>query len=136
MGMDVFGRNPIAGAGVYFRASIWSWHPIHHLIGTLCSDWFTDELIEAMAYNDGQGIEDQETCSMMANVFETWLQGNNGNGHSLPSPDLQVTHEGRFATAKEIADPNVETHSPYRVDREHLTEWISFLRHCGGFQVW
>ncbi len=27
MGMDVFGRNPSAEAGEYFRATAWSWAP-------------------------------------------------------------------------------------------------------------
>ena len=26
--------------------------------------------------------------------------------------------------------------SAYRVDTELLREWIEFLRHCGGFEVW
>jgi hypothetical protein len=38
MGMDVYGSNPSSPAGVYFRANIWAWYPIHALMIELCSD--------------------------------------------------------------------------------------------------
>jgi hypothetical protein len=57
-------------------------------------------------------------------------------GHSLES-DLRVTAEGRIIRAEEaVANPDLETHTPYEVKDEHLKEWINFLQHCGGFQVW
>jgi hypothetical protein len=48
-----------------------------------------------------------------------------------------VTPDGRFVSDEELADnPGLETVSPYAVDDEHLKEWVEFLRHCGGFEVW
>ena len=32
MGMDVYGNKPRCSKGEYFRASVWSWRPIHGLI--------------------------------------------------------------------------------------------------------
>jgi hypothetical protein len=50
---------------------------------------------------------------------------------------LRVTTDGRFVSEQEQASqPNLETVSPYQVDDEHLKEWVEFLRHCGGFEVW
>lgn len=54
MGMDVTGNNPKTDAGVYFRRSIWGWHPLAELvckiapdIASYCSCWHT---------NDGDGL--------------------------------------------------------------------------------
>ncbi len=135
MGMDVYGRKPTAEAGKYFRANVWSWHPIHALIGELCEDLLDAELLDKLAFNDGAGPTDQETCTEMANRFEQWME-HHTEGHGLES-SLRVTPEGRFVPPEELEkNPDLETKSPYEVSDEHLKEWIEFLRHCGGFEVW
>ena len=135
MGMDVVGRNPSAEAGEYFRANLWSWRPIHNLIVQLCSDLLGEEMLIGMGYNDGAGPTDQTTCTTMANRFERWME-HHVSGHSVDS-DLRVTKEGAFVTEQESREnPDLETESPYQVDDEHLKQWIEFLRHCGGFEVW
>jgi hypothetical protein len=58
------------------------------------------------------------------------------SGHGLES-DLRVAKDGGFAIEQEAKEnPNLETELPYQVDDEHLKQWIEFLRHCGGFEVW
>jgi hypothetical protein len=135
MGMDVSGRDPTSPAGRYFRANVWSWRPIHALVVELCSDLLDEETLRKMAFNDGAGPPDQETCTKMAERFERWMEYHT-QGKTLES-DLRVTKHGRFVTAEEVdEDPDLETSSPYEVRDEHLKEWIDFLRHCGGFEVW
>jgi hypothetical protein len=133
--MDVYGRNPSAPAGRYFRASVWSWRPIHALVIRLCPDLLDEETLAKMGYNNGAGPADQRTCTKMANRFERWLEHHAG-GHGLES-DLRVTPDGRFVFPGEAAaNPDLETVSAYEVADEHLKEWVEFLRHCGGFEVW
>jgi hypothetical protein len=135
MGMDVYGRKPSSPAGEYFRANVWSWHPIHVLIEELCSDLLDEKTLEKLAFNDGAGPKKQKTCTAMASRFEAWME-HHTEGHRVES-DLQVTKEGRFVPESELAaNPDLETVSPYRVTDEHLKEWVEFLRHCGGFEVW
>jgi hypothetical protein len=135
MGMDVYGRKPTAEAGKYFRATIWSWPPIRALMIDLCSDLLSEKLLHKMAFNDGAGPRSQKMCTEMAKRFEQWME-HHTEGHGLES-DLRVTPEGRFVTEEEfVANPDLETVSPYSVGDEHLKEWIEFLRHCGGFKVW
>lgn len=135
MGMDVYGRQPTAKAGKYFRANVWSWHPIHALIRELCADLLDPKLLDQLAFNDGAGPTDQQTCTEMANRFEQWME-HHTEGHGLES-SLRVNQEGRFITLEELdQNPDLETKSPYEVSDDHLKEWIEFLRHCGGFQVW
>jgi hypothetical protein len=135
MGMDVHGQQPSSPAGDYFRASIWSWHPIHALTIELCSDLLDEETLDKMGFNDGAGPQDQKTCTEMAIRFEQWME-HHTEGHGLES-ELRITEDGRFVSDKELAEnPDLETVSPYEVDDEHLKQWIEFLRHCGGFEVW
>ncbi len=85
--------------------------------------------------NDGAGPQDQKTCTAMAQRFEQWVE-HHTEGQGLES-DLRVTADGRFVSAQELAEhPDLETASPYQVRDEHLKEWVEFLRHCGGFEVW
>lgn len=135
MGMDVVGRNSSEEKERYFRASIWSWAPIHPLISELCSDLLPAELIEVTAFNQGQGPDKESTCLNMASRFEAWLRKANG-GYTLPCTELRCTKDGRFLRPDELADPNVRSYSPYHVTREHLAESVGFLKHCGGFEVW
>ena len=135
MGMDVFGIAPSSSEGEYFRASVWSWRPIHELMMELCHDLLDAELLAAMSFNDGQGPGNGTTCTEMADRFEAWLDDNRA-GCTLESSTLRVDGQGRFIDPKKLHDkPQQETYSPYRVDDEHLREWVTFLRHCGGFCV-
>jgi hypothetical protein len=136
MGMDVSGRKPTSPAGEYFRANVWSWRPIYTLIVELCSDLLDEEMLHSMSYNDGAGPADQATCTEMASRFELWME-HNVHGRSLDLPGARVTEEGRFVFEEELAEnPDIETHTPYNVEDEHLKEWSECLRHCGGFEVW
>jgi len=135
MGMDVHGKNPESKAGEYFRASVWSWHPIHDLICRLCSDLLNEDTLEQLGYNEGAGPDDAETCKEMASRFEHWME-HNVEGHDIEIEGMKMTPEGRLISESELSDdPELETTTPYEVEDEHLKEWIEFLRHCGGFRV-
>jgi hypothetical protein len=135
MGMDVIGCKPTAPAGEYFRANIWSWRPIHKLIIELCGDMLDETLMVKLGYNMGAGPRDAATCLEMASRFDRWMESH-VDGHGLDL-GLRVTREGRFVTPDDVArNPAIETLSPYRVQDDHLKEWVQFLRCCGGFEVW
>ena len=136
MGMDVIGRKPTSPAGEYFRANVWSWHPIQALICDVCSDLLDEETLENIGFNNGAGAADQQTCTEMASRFELWME-HHVQGLGLEIPDVRVTKDGHFVTEEEFAEnPDLETTTPYHVEDDHLKEWIEFLRHCGGFEVW
>src|SRR5947209_5860046 len=112
MGMDVFGRKPTSEAGEYFRANVWGWGPIHALMVELCSDLLGEGLLDQLAYNNGAGPADPDTCTEIANRFGRWLE-HHTEGHRLDS-ELRVTQEGRFVDEEEMArNPDLETESPY-----------------------
>jgi len=117
MGMDVYGRNPSCEEGRYFRASIWSWRPIHGLMRQLCCEFVSDEVLFSMGFNDGAGPEDQETCDKIAKAFDKWME-HNASGVKLETPEIHAGLVGALG-----------------FDHYLLKEWVTFLRSCGGFKV-
>jgi hypothetical protein len=102
----------------------------------ICGDLLDDALVEALAYNDGAGPVDHETCAQMADRFEVAL-AKQPHGFASPANGLMVTTDGRFVTPEELTrNPNLKTRTPYFIDGDHVREWIGFLRSCGGFEVW
>ena len=135
MGMDVCGRNPTSDAGKYFRASVWSWRPIQSLIYELCRDLLDEETLAGIGFNSGAGPADQATCTKMAARFALWME-HHVDGHKVDL-GMNVAPDGRLLFGEEIADhPDLEYETAHQVDDDHLKEWIEFLRHCGGFEVW
>ena len=143
-----------AKPGAYFRATVWSWRPIHDLMRQLCSDFIDEELMELMSFNDGAGPEDQKICDEIAIRFSQWME-HNVDGHEV-NLGMHVDAEGKFValtssedsfegeTERQLVDaaqqalgassePSVR--SAHSIDDEHLKDWIEFLQHCGGFQV-
>lgn len=136
MGMDIVGRDPANKAGEYFRANIWSWRPIHSLMSELYADFLSEELLESMGYNNGDGPADQATCDRIAERFNQWME-HHAAGFTLESEALRMQPDGTLLTAEQAAEnPDIETETPYQTNDEHLKEWIEFLHSCGGFEVW
>jgi hypothetical protein len=138
MGMDVYGRNPTAEAGNYFRASIWSWRAIHGLIAELCADLFDQEALDGLAVKSGNGPADQATCTEMANRFGRWMEQNVNERSNDPEGRIRETPFGATAFAGTFQELMVEVANPSvsKVTDEHLKAWVVFLRHCGGFMVY
>ena len=156
MGMDVSGRNAKSESGEYFRASIWSWPLIHSLIKELCFDLLDEKTLEELAFNNGAGA-DEETCIEMVVRFKAYLSLMDDKVFRIEVPkdsdpiptetndsckfaiDMSKKLFGSFSvdgSGKVVDDEHPEAQSPFKIDREHLTQWIGFLEECGGFEVW
>ena len=164
MGMDVSGINPKNEVGEYFRANCWSWRPIKTLVDVACQRYEQREnktlldkkTLSSMNHNDGAGAEDQETCDLLAAEMEAVLADEQMKTELLTdgclivddseikwptsvTPDCLVNANGTFVNTKELltmtAEQKTKLHSPYSTDREHVAEFIRFLRACGGFEV-
>lgn len=132
MGMDVYGKNPSNEEGHYFRANVWSWRPIYSLTVELCADLLDAETTQAMAFNDGAGPDDAETCVEMARRIKQWLAKNSGEYRAYV--ELEAGFEYGLVSALREAGWNAPS-PEYCTSREHLLEWAEFLEHCGGFEV-
>lgn len=139
MGMDVFGIEPAADAGRYFRVTLWEWLPLLERMKALCSDFLNKELIAAMAFNEGAGPQDQPTCTKIADRLERWLQADSCAEYRLAvnASTLQIAPDGRLVSCEELsADAARASKSPFSIDCSEIAEFVAFLRNCGGFSVW
>lgn len=128
--------------GVYFRANVWSWRPIHDLICTFSDNHqtetgeplFTERELVSMGMNEGAGAKTQQTCNELARRFDIWLE-HNASGRSLDLGMEIISGSGQFASKEDIENPDVKTESAYRTSDSHIKEFVEFLRGCGGFEV-
>jgi len=144
--------------GRYFRANLWSWRPIHMLIEHV--NQFYNLGIDTSEYgtNSGAGLETQEECDDLANTLEYILQSDenmedegdrvylhlgmwvNEDGNFLRdevSEALNSEYEmGTIMYTPVVTDKGEIVKPAWSTSKEHLEDFIKFLRHCGGFEIW
>jgi hypothetical protein len=134
MGMDISSIENEA----YFRANVWSWRPIHKWVLDVIQKehlvFKEDARLQSWGYNDGAGLVTKEDCILLATALEK----------NLPSEEvvymntdwgMRVDKESGAFISPEDKDYEKGV-SPYSVSKEHLLEFIQFLRDCGsGFSI-
>ena len=150
MGMDVYGRVPKNEEGRHFRANCWSWRPLCRIMWeSEAADLLDEKTWESMAYNNGAGPQTGEVAEEMADLISDWLLVEECSEHGMeyyePRQELVRHSDIRVDALKFLYGPGNKcvdedykglTHSAYRIHKDHIKEFINFLRNCGGFQVW
>jgi len=158
MGMDVSGIKPTSEKGIYFRANVWSWRPIHSLMAMANARnkymLMTQEQWESMDHNDGAGLQTQKECNDLADALESILKNNKelrefGFIVSAKEDEIKIRfpltgdddemaidiRNGSFVSNTKTIPTEYKT-SPYSVSLSHAKEFVVFLRECGGFSVY
>lgn len=157
MGMDVSGINPTSERGSYFRANLWSWRPINYLclkaneeskLGYDMSNW---------GWNDGGGLKAPTKCRKLANALESliatdeklckpedkiyiclglWVEAGTGSfvGDTEALDEVYPVGTIMYNTIVDTKGRHLEP--AHSIDREYIEEWITFLRECGGFEIY
>lgn len=145
--------------GVYFRANCWSWRPIHAICDLAINIANLPFDTEGWGHNSGAGLKTQEECNNLANAIGVYLELNNGNMHDMD--DIIYLNLGSWNTtnghfiSQEAEDELNETHpigtilyngvvtkngtiafASHSCSLNHINNFISFLRKCGGFEIW
>lgn len=147
-------KNP----GVYFRANCWSWRPIHAVCDFAIDITKLPFNTEGWGENSGFGLKTQEECDMLADAIGVYLTLNNANMHDMD--DTMYLCLGSWSTASghfigTLEEELNETYPPgtilYRgvVTKDgtlaypahscplyHIQNFVTFLRKCGGFEIW
>jgi hypothetical protein len=144
MGMDILGVEPLSKDGEYFRASIWSWVPITHILRTICPRVLSEEDFEGISFNMGYEISSHKSVAV-ANKLAVYLEQHT-EGLEL---DEIVVDDSRIndilsnltdhipeLPLGEEATIHLGNEGRYSVDDQHLAEFANFCRQSGGFQVW
>lgn len=144
--------------GYYFRANWWSWRPIHAISALSIKVAGLPLKTDGWGENNGDGLETQEDCNLLADALELFTILNK---KEMKEDEDRiyiclggwVTPEGRFITQEEedklneahpygtimyssVVDENGRlVQSAHSASLSHIKEFITFLRNCGGFQI-
>lgn len=153
MGMDVSGKG---NENAYFRASCWSWRPIHQMIEAVNVIENLEIDTTGFGYNDGRGISDPVKCVSLSKAIRKQVKKSKlknddelylalGSWSTFPDENFVDSDtverlglnelsgdfcEGPISTEEGLFVP---THS---VTINHLLEFCDFLEDCQGFEIW
>jgi hypothetical protein len=132
--MDVYGRNPTALEGEYFRHSVWGWHLPARLVTTLCPDeaspcggWYC---------NDGDGLDAAQAAALAAKLEKLQASGD----VEAYCAYLDVRCEPGNVMTKLVASLKAAglevRHNEPRLEPRDMAEFVAFLKASGGFSIW
>lgn len=148
-------KNP----GVYFRANCWSWRPIH----AICDFAINKAELPFDTYgwgeNSGYGLQTQEECSLLANAISSylftedaimrddedriylclgsWCTNSGGFVSEEKCHALNETHPLGTIMYNGVVTKDGELLFPsHSTSLSHIKSFITFLRNCGGFEIW
>lgn len=152
--LDQFENTP----GYCFRANWWAWRPIHMIADIAIKIADLPLSTEGWESNSGDGLKTQLDCDLLADAMELYIILN--KKQMFEDDDVVylcmgawVRQDGRFINAdleeelsKEhpfgsvmysgVVDSTGELAFPaHGVSLDHIKEFITFLRNCGGFEI-
>lgn len=190
MGVDIYGLNPklksekpelvlesaseeekdayfqaldqweIDNPGYYFRATWWSWRPIHMIADLAIKVADLPLSTERWGENSGYGLKTQLDCDLLADAMELFITLNKknmdeDNDRIYVCLDFWARHDGKLIRDAEInsqlnkdyplgtvmysgvVDSTGQLAIPvYSASLSIIEEFINFLRNCGGFEIY
>jgi hypothetical protein len=152
MGMDVAGKRPRSEAGKYFCKNLWSWSPLAYCCAV------APEITQACKYwqsNDGDGLDDVGAIAL-ANTLEREIRSDRTALYEKAQAavakilcNLCAGSGIRFQLVRAISNDGgipcnrcqgdgyvtpIHTQSPFSA--ENVKEFVTFLRECGGLEIW
>lgn len=145
--------------GVYFRSNWWGWRPIHAIADMAIKLADLPFNTKDWGSNDGGGLKTQEECNQLADAIELFMTLNNKNMHDEDDTfylclGSWVDPKGSFLSDKKQGKLNKEhpigtilyrgvvnsdgdlVFPSHSAPLYHITNFVTFLRKCGGFEIW
>ena len=144
--------------GDYFRSNWWGWRPIVMLVEFANEDNELGFDLSNWGSNDGAGLDNQEDCNKLADALEesittqTELEDevdtiylNLGSWTSMEGKFLgeeineQLNEQYPYGTilyGGVVMDDGTIAQPSHSAPLRHVKNFISFLRECGGFEIW
>ena len=161
MGVDISGRKPKTEAGDYFCSNWWGWRPILAISEAAMISKKLDYDTSYWGSNDGKGLRTQKQCDKLADAIEL-LISNNYNEYLTEDDDRIYivmgswceAGTGRFIGSEKEMGLNQDyeygsllfrpvvmpdgtmVESSHSTSLGRIKAFITFLRNCGGFEIW
>jgi hypothetical protein len=140
MGYDIYGRNPTAPEGEYYRSNIWYWPPMVAMCRRLapreskgCKGW---------EVNEGHGLNAADALRLAGRLDELLADGTIAAYIEDTGEPPVTRHQANAlklirALAKatgggEVKAPGLAAPA---VTEEDVRDFIAFLKACGGFEI-
>jgi len=161
MGVDISGRKPKTEAGDYFSSNWWGWRPILAISEAAMISSKLDYDTSYWGSNDGKGLRTQKQCDKLADAIDLLISNNYneyltedddriyivmgswceaGTGKFVPSDFTASLNEeyeyGDILYGPIVAENGTMVESSYSTSLGRIKQWITFLRSCGGFEIW
>lgn len=162
MGVDISGRKPTTNEGDYFRSNWWGWRPICMLCEIANNKYKLKINMDYWGSNDGKGLRTQKQCDKLADALETmlsndggynefmiddsdriqivmgaWCISGTGQFYSVEDDELNSQYEyGTILYNPIVTKKGTIVESAHSASLGHIKNFITFLRGCGGFQIW
>jgi hypothetical protein len=159
MGVDISGKKPKTEVGDYFQSNWWGWRPINYLCELAAYNSKLKINFENWGSNDGAGLKTQKQCDKLANALEdflgselrikddedriylclgSWCEA--GTGKMVSSEDAQMLNEqfsyGIIHYTPIVSQSGQIVESSHSTSVYKIKQFITFLRECGGFEIW
>ena len=144
--------------GDYFRSNWWGWRPIVTLADFANSTYNLNLDLSGWGSNSGDGLKSEYDCKIMADALENLLSESTQLDEDSDTIYLNlgswVSDEGSFLSEEENEKLNEEypigtmfyssivddggklVRTAHSASLSHVKRFISFLRECGGFEIW
>jgi hypothetical protein len=163
MGVDISGRKPKTNEGDYFHSNWWGWRPILAISEAAMISSKLDYDTSYWGSNDGKGLRTQKQCDKLADAIELLISENSQYNENLADDDDRIyivmgswceAGTGKFIGSEREHVLNQEyeygsllfrpvvTPDGTLVESSHSTSlgriksFVTFLRNCGGFEIW
>jgi hypothetical protein len=154
--MNLFHSN---NPGVYFRSNWWGWRPIHFIADMAIKLAELPFDTKLWGENSGGGLKTQEECNQLADAIELFMTLNNANMHDDEDRfylclGAWTNSDGGFIDQKREDELNKQypigtiiyrgvvngegklVFPAHSAPLYHVTNFVTFLRKCGGFEIW
>ena len=163
MGVDISGRKPTTNEGDYFRANWWGWRPINTICELAAYDSKLKIDFSYWGSNDGKGLRTQKQCDKLADAIELLISENPEYNDNLSDDDDRIyiamgswceAGTGKFigSEREDVLNQEYEygtllfrpvvtpdgalVESSHSTSLRRIKEFVTFLRGCGGFEIW
>tara|TARA_R100000306_G_C4372277_1_gene140516 strand:+ start:1303 stop:1746 length:444 start_codon:yes stop_codon:yes gene_type:complete len=146
MGMDVYGKAAHSEEGKYFRNNVWSWRPL----ATYCQDVAPVIAAHCVAWqtNDGLGLNNEHSLALAAVLQEELRSGRTEAYEKAFDAKLKALplqrclgcsgtglRQGKDCGSCKGTGKVEHTDCWYSFTVENVEGWVTFLEHCGGFEI-
>ena len=144
--------------GDYFRSNWWGWRPIVMLCEFANDDYELGFDLINWGSNDGAGLDNQEDCNKLADALEeiittqtdleedvdtiylnlgSWVSMDGKFlGDEVNNPLNEQYPYGTILYGSVVMDNGTIAQPSHSAPLKHVKKFISFLRECGGFEIW